>query len=80
MIEQQPLRPSTRELYERNVRNHIDGHPIARLDLHAITGVDLADYKGSLKIGQSAWNNVQQLLSKAFNRAIMEASSRSTPP
>ena len=34
--------------------------------------MDLADYKASLKIGQSAWNNVQQLLSKAFNRAIIE--------
>jgi len=54
------------------VKNHIDGHPLAVLDIRAITGVDLADYKASPKIGQSAWNNVQQLLSKAFNRAIME--------
>jgi hypothetical protein len=72
MIQQQDLRESTRELYERNVRIHIDGRRIATLDIRDITPTDLNDYKASLKIGRYAWNNVHQLLSKAFRRAIVE--------
>jgi integrase len=64
------LRASTRELYERNVRNHIEGTTLGRLDIRRVSAEQLNDYWGGLDLGVGALRNVQQLLSKAFKRAL----------
>lgn len=64
------LRPGTRELYLRNIRVHISGTPLARADIRTISPEMLTDYWSRLNAGIGARRNVQQLLSKAFNRAV----------
>jgi integrase len=66
------LRKSTKELYLRNIRVHIDGTPIAEADIRAVTPELLEDYWASLDIGRGALRNTYQLLAKAFNRAIVK--------
>lgn len=65
------LRDSTSELYLRNIRNHIEGTPLGQCDIRVVTPELVSDYWSSLNIGVGALRNVQQLLSKAFNRAIL---------
>jgi integrase len=64
------LRRSTRELYLRNIRLHIEGTDLGATDIRAITPDMLSDYWSRLVLGIGALRNVQQLLSKAFNRAV----------
>jgi hypothetical protein len=64
------LRDSTRELYERNIRVHIGGTPLAKADIRQVTPRQLSDFCSSLKIGNGALRNVHQLISKAFTRAV----------
>ncbi len=65
------LKESTRELYLRNIRVHIDGTTLAETDIRDVTPEMLSDYWGSLDAGTGARRNVQQLLSKALNRAVL---------
>jgi integrase len=66
------LRDSTRELYLRNIRNHIEGTEFGDADIRVITPEMVSSYWAGLDIGVGALRNVQQLLSKAFNRALMK--------
>lgn len=73
MIERDPsLRPSTKELYLRNVRVHIEGTTLAEADIRAVTSKMVEDYWASLDIGVGALRNTYQLLAKAFNRAVVK--------
>jgi hypothetical protein len=65
------LQESTRELYLRNIRVHIDGTALGDTDIRDVTPEMLSDYWGSLDTGTGARRNVQQLLSKALNRAVL---------
>lgn len=64
------LRDSTRELYLRNIRNHIAVTPLGEADIRQATPDLLSDYWASLSIGNGALRNVHQLISKAFTRAV----------
>jgi integrase len=64
------LRETTREMYLRNVRVHIEGTPLGRSDIRHITPELLTDYWGRLDIGRGALGNVARLLSLAFRRAV----------
>lgn len=63
------LRPSTRELYLRNIRHHIAGTPLGLKNMRFIEPEDVEEYWGDLDIGPGAQRNVWQLIRKAFNKA-----------
>jgi integrase len=65
------LRDSTRELYLRNIRNHIEGTPLGESDIREAKPELVRDYWASLHIGIGALRNVHQLISKAFNQAVV---------
>ncbi len=52
------LRESTREPYLRNIRVHIEGTPLARIDVRDVSPDDLSDFWRSLDIGVGAKRNV----------------------
>lgn len=80
MIERdRSLRPSTKELYLRNVRVHIDGTPLAEADIRSVTPKIVEDYWASLDIGAGALRNTYQLLAKAFNRAVVKGDIDASP-
>jgi integrase len=66
------LRPSTKELYARNIRLHIDGTDLAQADIRAITPSMVEDWWAKLEIGVGALRNTYQLVAKAFNRAVVK--------
>ena len=66
------LRDSTRELYTRNTRVHIEGTALARIDVRDVSPEDLSTFWRGLDVGTGARRNVYQLLSKVFNRAIAQ--------
>lgn len=65
------LRDTTRALYLRNLRLHIADTDLGRKDIRAITPDDLRSWWAKLDAGIGARRNVQQLVSKAFNRAVL---------
>jgi integrase len=64
------LRETTREMYLRNLRFHIEGTSLGRADVRTITPEMLTDYWGRLNVGRGALGNIAQLLSLAFRRAV----------
>jgi integrase len=66
------LRPSTRELYLTGLRVHIEGTPLGRAEIRAVSGDMVKEYWSKLEAGVGARRNVYLLLSKAFTRAIRE--------
>lgn len=64
------LRDTTRELYLRNLRVHIARTPLGEADIRSVTPEDLTTFWAKVD-GIGARRNVQQLLSKAFNRALV---------
>lgn len=64
------LRETTREQYLISLRTHIEGTLLGRADVRAIMPDDVQRFWDRLKIGNGALRNVQQLLSKGFNRAV----------
>lgn len=64
------LRETTRALYLRNLRVHVEGTAIGKADVRTITPEVLTAWWGSLAAGPGALRNVQQLLSMAFARAV----------
>lgn len=66
------LRDTTRELYLRNLRLHIDGTALGNTDVRDIEPEHLTEWWSSLSIGVGARRNVQQLVAKALNRAVQE--------
>ena len=66
------LRDSTRELYTRNIRVHIEGTALAQIDVRDVSPEDLSTFWRGLDVGTGARRNVYQLLSKVFNRAIAQ--------
>jgi integrase len=66
------LRPSTRELYLTGLRVHIEGTPLGRTEIRAVSGDTVKEYWSRLEAGVGARRNVYLLLSKVFTRAIRE--------
>lgn len=64
------LRETTRNLYLRNLRVHLEETPLGRADLREVTPEALVAYWGGLTCGPGALNNIHQLLSIAFRRAV----------
>lgn len=64
------LRSTTRALYLRNLRVHIEGTPLGRADVRSIIAQDLNTWWGSLDAGPGALRNAHQLVSMAFRRAV----------
>lgn len=64
------LRETTREMYLIGVRNHIEKTPLGKADIRGIQPEDVQRFWDGLEIGNGALRNVQQLLSKGFNRAV----------
>jgi integrase len=73
------LRPTTRALYLRNLRVWIEGTDLGRTDIRMITPRMLSDWWGALDAGVGARRNVQQLVSKAFNRAVVAGDLATNP-
>jgi len=71
MVEAQDLRPTTRALYLRNLRVHVEDTDLGRADVRYAMPQDVTDWWTNLKkrAGVGARRNVVQLVSKAFNRA-----------
>ncbi len=63
------LRPTTRELYMRNIRHHIDGTALGQKNIRFIEPGDVEDYWRNLDLGVGALRNVAALIRKAFNKA-----------
>jgi integrase len=64
------LRETTREMYLRNIRVHIEGSPLGRADIRTISPEMLTDYWARLDVGRGALGNIARLLSLAFRRAV----------
>jgi hypothetical protein len=66
------LREPTRELYLRNIRVHIVGTELGATEVRRVSPEMLTKFwNEDLKdAGKGALRNIQQLLSKAFNRAV----------
>lgn len=64
------LRETTRTMYLRNIRVHIEGTPLGRADIRTISPEMLTDYWGGLDAGRGALGNIARLLSLAFRRAV----------
>jgi integrase len=73
------LRESTLELYNRNIRNHIDGTVLAQTDIRDVTHEMLEAYWADLDLGVGATRNVHQLLSMAFHRALVAGDIDTNP-
>jgi integrase len=67
------LKDSTRELYLRNIRVHIADSTLGQTDIRDIAEHPeaLTGYWRTLQVGTGARRNIHQLLSKAFNRAVV---------
>jgi integrase len=65
------LRPTTRALYLRNLRLHVEDTDLGRTDVRDVTPDDLTNWWTSLDAGPGARRNVHQLVSKALNRALI---------
>lgn len=64
------LRETTREMYLRNIRVHIDGTSLGRADIRSISPEMLTEYWGRLNVGRGALGNIARLLSLGFRRAV----------
>lgn len=64
------LRDTTRALYLRNIRVHIEGTALGRADIRTVDSAMVERYWNGLDIGNGALRNVAQLLSMAFRRAL----------
>lgn len=73
------LRPTTRHLYLRNLRVHIEGTELGRADVRAITPEQLTEWWKGLSAGVGARRNAYQLLAKALNRAVLVGDIESSP-
>ncbi len=73
MIDAQDLRSTTRSLYLRNLRLHVDDTDLGRADVRYVTPDEVTQWWTELKksAGVGARRNVVQLVSKAFNRAVL---------
>jgi integrase len=63
------LRPTTRELYMRNIRHHIEGTALGHKNIRFIEQADVEHYWRNLDLGVGALRNVAALIRKAFNTA-----------
>ncbi len=64
------LRETTREVYLRDARNHIEGTPLGRADIRAISPEMLTSYWSGLEVGNGALRSIAKLLSLGFRRAV----------
>jgi integrase len=81
MIDAQDLRSTTRNLYLRNLRLHVENTDLGRADVRFVTPEEVTRWWTDLKkrAGVGARRNVQQLVSKAFNRAVLVGDREDNP-
>jgi integrase len=65
------LRDTTRALYLRNLRLHIEGTQLGRTDVRDITSTTLTRWWTEMSAGPGARRNAHQLVSKALNDAVV---------
>jgi integrase len=73
------LRPTTRALYLRNLRLHVEDTDLGRTDVRDVAPDDLTTWWTSLDAGPGARRNVHQLVSKALNRAVVAGDRQDNP-
>ncbi len=73
------LRDTTKALYLRNLRLHVEDTDLGRTDVRDVTPDDLTTWWSDLDAGPGARRNVHQLVSKALNRAVIAGDRQDNP-
>jgi integrase len=73
------LRDTTRALYLRNLRLHVEGTPLGKADIRSVTPDMVRDWWRGLDVGIGARRNAQQLVAKVFNRAVVAGDIDTSP-
>ncbi|MDP9331098.1 MAG: site-specific integrase [Actinomycetota bacterium] len=73
------LRDTTRTLYERNIRVHLDDTELGKMDVRHVTPDDLTRWWAQLDAGVGARRNVHQLISKVLKRAMLVGDIEANP-